>query len=102
MAEDPEQAKRSQHHKAFRKSEAIERLRQDNFKMLRAGLEREGIAPENLDAHFRTLGEPGALEAAINWYRANDIASETIPPVSVPSSISGARQTRASAAAPRN
>jgi pimeloyl-ACP methyl ester carboxylesterase len=84
MAEDPEQAKRSQHHKAFREPEAVARLRQDNFKMLRVGLEREGIAPENLDAHFRTLGEPGALEAAINWYRANDIASATIPPVSVP------------------
>jgi pimeloyl-ACP methyl ester carboxylesterase len=34
--------------------------------------------------HFRTLGEPGALEAAINWYRANNIASAAIPPVSVP------------------
>jgi hypothetical protein len=53
MAEDPEQAKRSQHHKAFREPEAVARLRQDNFKMLRVGLEREGIAPENLDAHFR-------------------------------------------------
>jgi len=84
MAEDPEQAKRSQHHTAFRQPEAINRLRQDNFKMLRAGLEREGIAPENLDAHFRTLSEPGALEAAINWYRANNIASAEIPTVSAP------------------
>jgi pimeloyl-ACP methyl ester carboxylesterase len=84
MAEDPEQAKRSQHHKAFREAEAAARLRQDNFKMLRAGLEREGVAPEDFDAHFRTLGEPGALEAAINWYRANNIASAAIPPVSVP------------------
>jgi pimeloyl-ACP methyl ester carboxylesterase len=84
MAEDPEQAKRSHHHKAFRQAEAVARLRQDNFKILRAGLEREGIAPETLDAHFRTLGEPGALEAAVNWYRANDIASAAIPPVSVP------------------
>jgi pimeloyl-ACP methyl ester carboxylesterase len=84
MVEDSEQAKRSQHHTAFRQSEAIARLRQDNFKMLRAGLEREGIAPENLDAHFQTLSEPGALEAAINWYRANNIASAEIPAVSVP------------------
>jgi pimeloyl-ACP methyl ester carboxylesterase len=84
MAEDHEQAKRSQHHKAFREAEAAARLRQDNFKMLRAGLEREGVAPETLDAYFRTLGEPGALEAAMNWYRANDIASAAIPPVSMP------------------
>ena len=84
MVEDPEQATRSQHHKSFRQSDAIERLRKDDFKILRAGLEREGIAREDLDVLFRTIGEPGALEAAISWYRANDIASTAIPPVSVP------------------
>lgn len=84
MAEDPEQANRSRHHKAFREAEAVGRLRQDNFKILRAGMEREGVAPENLDAYFRTLGEPGALEAAVNWYRANDIALGEVPAVSVP------------------
>jgi pimeloyl-ACP methyl ester carboxylesterase len=84
LAEDPEQANRSRHHKAFREAEAAARLRQDNFKMLRAGMEREGVAPENLDVYFRTLGEPGALEAAVNWYRADDIALAAIPAVSVP------------------
>ena len=84
MAEDPEQAKRSQHHTAFRQPDAINRLRQDNFKTLRSALEREGVGRTNLDAHFQTLSEPGALEAAINWYRANNIASGEIPPVSVP------------------
>jgi pimeloyl-ACP methyl ester carboxylesterase len=84
MAEDPEQANRSRHHKAFREAGAAARLLQDNFKMLRAGMEREGVAPENLEAYFRTLGEPGALEAAVNWYCANDIALAAIPPVSVP------------------
>jgi pimeloyl-ACP methyl ester carboxylesterase len=53
MAEDPEQAKRSRHHKAFREAEAAARLRQDNFKILRAGLEREGIAPETLGLRRR-------------------------------------------------
>ena len=84
MAEDPEQAKRSRHHTAFRQPDAIARLRQENFKMLRAGLVREGIGLENLDAYLQTLSEPGALEAAINWYRANDIASAEIPAVSLP------------------
>jgi pimeloyl-ACP methyl ester carboxylesterase len=84
MVEDPEQATRSQHHKSFRQPDAIERLRKGDFKMLRAGLEREGIAREDLDGLLRTLAEPGALEAAINWYRANEIASPAIPPVSVP------------------
>jgi pimeloyl-ACP methyl ester carboxylesterase len=84
LAEDPEQAKRSQHHSAFRQPDAINRLRQDDFKTLRAVLEREGVGRANLDAHFQTLSEPGALEAAINWYRANNISAAEIPPVSVP------------------
>jgi pimeloyl-ACP methyl ester carboxylesterase len=83
MTEDPEQANRSQHHKSFRQPDAIDRLRQENFKMLRAGLVREGAGLENLDAHLQTLSEPGALEAAINWYRANNIAAAQIPAVSV-------------------
>ena len=84
MAEDPEQAKRSQHHRAFRQPDAINRLRQDNFRTLRSALERDGVGSANLDAHFQTLSEPDALEAAINWYRANNIASAEVPPVSVP------------------
>jgi len=84
MDEDPEQAKRSQHHTAFRQPDAINRLGQDDFKTLRALLEREGVGRANLDAHFQTLSEPGALEAAINWYRANNISSAEVPPVSMP------------------
>ncbi len=82
LAEDPEQAKRSQHHQGFRRPEGIERLRQDNFKSLRRGLEAEGIA--NPDIYLRPLGETGALEAAINWYRASDIALASIPAVTIP------------------
>jgi pimeloyl-ACP methyl ester carboxylesterase len=84
MTEDPEQANRSQHHKSFRQPDAIDRLRQENFKILRAGLMREGVGVENLDAYLQTLSEPGALEAAINWYRANNIAAAKIPAASVP------------------
>jgi len=84
LVEDPEQAKRSQHHKSFRRPEAVERLRQDNFKLLRAGLQRDGVAVDEVDIYLQTLGESGALESIINWYRANDLASELLPPVLVP------------------
>ncbi len=83
MTEDPEQASRSQHHRAFRQPESVDRLRQNNFDVLRFALEREGVTRENIDAYFQTLGEPGALEAAISWYRASNIASMQIPPISV-------------------
>ncbi len=84
MVEDPEQAGRSRHHAAFRQADAAERLRQDDFRLLRLGLEREGVARADVDTYFQTLSEPGALEAAINWYRASNIAFAEIPPVSVP------------------
>jgi pimeloyl-ACP methyl ester carboxylesterase len=83
MMEDPEQATRSRHHKTFRQPDAIERLTQDNFKLLRSALEREGIAPADADLYLRPLAEEGALQAAVNWYRASVIAS-AITPVSVP------------------
>jgi pimeloyl-ACP methyl ester carboxylesterase len=82
LTEDPEQAKRSQHHRGFRQPEAIAHLRRDNFKSLRTSLEGEGIADP--DIYLLTLGEEGALEAAINWYRASDIASSTVPAVTMP------------------
>ena len=82
MAEDPQQAARSQHHRGFRQPEAIEVLRKDDFKSLRIGLEREGIADPGI--YLQPLTEPGALEAAINWYRASDIALTSIPAVTMP------------------
>ena len=82
LAEDPEQAKRSEHHRGFRRREAIEQLRKDNFSSLRRGLVREGIADP--DIYLSPLDEAGALEAAINWYRASDIALSAIPAVSMP------------------
>ena len=83
MAEDPDQANRSRHHKAFREPDAIAWLRRDNFKSLREGLEHEGIATADVDVYLRALAEDGALESAINWYRANTLAS-AIAPVSMP------------------
>jgi pimeloyl-ACP methyl ester carboxylesterase len=82
IAEDPQQAQRSQHHRGFRQPEAIETLRKDNFKSLRGGLEREGIAEP--DIYLEPLKEAGALEAAINWYRASDIALSSIAAVTMP------------------
>ncbi len=82
LAEDPEQANRSQHHRAFRAAEAAGRLRKDNFKSLRSGLQREGIADPEL--YLRTLNEEGALEAALNWYRVARIAASEVPAVAAP------------------
>jgi pimeloyl-ACP methyl ester carboxylesterase len=84
MTEDPEQANRSRHHSAFRRDDAAAHLRQDDFKVLRAVMVREGIGEENIAAYLRTLAEPNALEAAVKWYQANKIAAMNVPQVSVP------------------
>lgn len=39
-----------------------------------------GIAEEDADAYFATLMEPGALEAALHWYRANFGDGMNAPP----------------------
>ncbi|WET76467.1 alpha/beta hydrolase [Amycolatopsis sp. QT-25] len=36
--------------------------------------ELPGVPPEKCAEYFRRLSEPGALTAALNWYRANDFA----------------------------
>jgi pimeloyl-ACP methyl ester carboxylesterase len=79
LAEDAEQAKRSEHHKSFRDSGATARLREDNFKSLRKGLDNQGVAAADADVYLRTLAKKGALEGAINWYRASVIASAVAP-----------------------
>jgi pimeloyl-ACP methyl ester carboxylesterase len=83
MAEDPGQANRSRHHKGFREADAITRLRQDNFSSLRKAMEHGGVPLADVDVYLTTLAEGGALESAINWYRANTIAL-TVAPVSMP------------------
>jgi pimeloyl-ACP methyl ester carboxylesterase len=42
-----------------------------------------GVSPERRAEYFRRLSEPGALTAALNWYRANDFQGFT-EPVTVP------------------
>ena len=36
------------------------------------------------DEYVATLSEPGALTAALNWYRADGIGVDGLPPVVVP------------------
>lgn len=51
---------------------------------LRYLLTRSGLAPEWADRYTRALAEPGALSAALAWYRAATPFSLRAPRVSVP------------------
>lgn len=84
LQEDPEQTTRSRHHRAFREADAIERLREARLKPLRDALLRQGVPGPDTEIYIAQLLEDGAIEGAMNWYRASGIAASETPPISVP------------------
>ena len=82
LRQDADQQSRSRYIGAFRHGESVEQtLLADDAARLRAVF--GGVDPALVDAHLRVLTQPGALTAALNWYRAMGPADGT-PPVSVP------------------
>lgn len=51
---------------------------------LRGGFEHTGLVGADVSEYVETLLQPGALEATLNWYRANDFARSGIGPIDVP------------------
>ncbi|RVW04777.1 alpha/beta fold hydrolase [Rhodococcus spongiicola] len=84
LREDEDQQRRSSYIGLLRqegKAEAV--LLEDDSRRLRA-MFGKGVDPELVDEHVRLLSEPGALTAALHWYRAMVQESENLPPVRVP------------------
>jgi pimeloyl-ACP methyl ester carboxylesterase len=85
---DPEQTKRSSAMDAFRQLEVPERLLlgpDGSGSGLRSVLEESDLASEAVDIYVAALNSPGALTAALNWFRASDSDGVTqLPPVTVP------------------
>jgi pimeloyl-ACP methyl ester carboxylesterase len=84
MREDTAQAERSRHHRAFREGDAIERMRKVKLEPLRTALESQGVPARDADVYIGALLEPGAIEGAMNWYRASNVAAATTPAVGAP------------------
>lgn len=87
MADDPEQAKRSRHHRTHQRAEATDELLADGAARLRTALRNQGVPDADVAAYLATLGDRAALDAAIHWYRAagsSGIAAAEVPAVSVP------------------
>jgi pimeloyl-ACP methyl ester carboxylesterase len=88
-AEDPKQQERSKHHRAFQNPDTAELLLADGARRLRRNLKDQGVPNHAVDAYVETLSDPGALDAALNWYRAmwqggSALAAADVPAVSVP------------------
>ena len=87
MTDDPEQATRSRHHRAFQDREATDRLLADGAAPLRRSLASQGVPDGDVDAYLATLGQRDALDAAVHWYRAaaaGGLRAADTPAVEVP------------------
>ncbi|HXZ85435.1 MAG TPA: alpha/beta fold hydrolase [Myxococcota bacterium] len=87
MADDPEQATRSRHHRAHQRAEATDWWLADGAARLLGALRSQGVPEADVGVYLATLGERAALDAAIHWYRAagsSGLAAAEVPPVAVP------------------
>ncbi len=83
LREDPAQAERSGHHRAFQDAGAARMLLADDARRLRELFGGARVPAAAQEAYLEVLGEEVALDSAINWYRASRLAGAT-PAVSVP------------------
>ncbi len=76
---------RSRHHKAFLDPGTAARLLEDGGRRLRRQLRESHVPEAACEQYLSVLGDPGALEAALAWYRAaGALASMEVGPVTVP------------------
>nr|WP_245555597.1 alpha/beta fold hydrolase [Gordonia soli] len=85
--EDPQQRERSGYMEFFARPEEPERaLLADDALALRLGF--GDVVPADIVAdHLAVLSAPGAMTAALNWYRAEALDTEEVPAVTVPTTF---------------
>jgi pimeloyl-ACP methyl ester carboxylesterase len=83
---DPDQPKRSGHHRGLLEPGTAERLRADDFASFRAMFARQNVPAEAAELYIGVLRDPGALEAAIDWYRtaAGALRNAAAPKITAP------------------
>ncbi len=86
LTQDPVQAQRSAHHRAFLEPGAPARLRENDLAPLRTMLKAHGVPAEGIAGYLGVLSPPGALEAAMEWYVANvaRLTMTSLPPITMP------------------
>lgn len=84
LAEDPEQPRRSSHHRWFQDADAVTKLLAQDCAWLRERHAAQGIPPAQTAKHLAVLGNEPAMTAALAWYRARGTVHRPIGPVTVP------------------
>jgi len=81
---DEDQMQRSAYIQVFRQAGSAERrLLADDGNPLRMMFDRR-VPRGRVEDYVARLSEPGALTAALNWYRANKLSTMDVDPVEVP------------------
>jgi pimeloyl-ACP methyl ester carboxylesterase len=81
---DGEQARRSQHHKAFLEPDAGSRVLANDARWLRERLTRSGVPAAAIEQHIEVLGNAPAMEAALAWYRARGAIRGPLGTIGIP------------------
>jgi pimeloyl-ACP methyl ester carboxylesterase len=83
-APDGEQKRRSSHHWWFLEPNAADRILADNGRWLRERLIANGVPASSISRHISVLGNVGAMEAALTWYRARGAIRTPLGVIKVP------------------
>lgn len=86
LKNDPQQASRSGHHKTLLEPGVAQSIRDSGFANFRKMYGHQGVTAEVAQLYINTLSEPGAIEAAIEWYRAGSstFRNSSAAPVTMP------------------
>jgi pimeloyl-ACP methyl ester carboxylesterase len=68
-----DQSSRSSYFEFFRSDGAAEQFLADDAAVLRGMYETTGLPADGIETYVEVLQQPGAMQAALNWYRAADL-----------------------------
>jgi pimeloyl-ACP methyl ester carboxylesterase len=84
QAPGSDQAQRSRHHRAFLEPGAADIVLADDARWLRERWTAAGVPKAAMEKHLAVLGNKGAMEAALAWYRARGAIRSPLGPIRVP------------------
>ncbi len=80
-----DQAERSSYFQLFASDSAVALFLANDAAALRGIYQGAGLSPEEVQVYVDLLGEPAALQAALNWYRAMNLgAGASMTPIRMP------------------
>ena len=68
------QAEMSSYVEFFQQAESTSTFLADSASLLKSIYESAGLSTEEMEPYLQVLGKPEALDAALNWYRANSFS----------------------------